>query len=162
MRRIPGPAWRALALVVAVLLPPALPGGWPARPDLVLLVVVSAALVRGPAAGALTGLAGGWLVDLVPPGSEPLGASALAYLGAGLLGGWARRFAGCSWLLPLAAVLAASVLVQGVRGVAAAAGIGVAHPADLLWSVTLTLVASLLVLPVLLGVERALLVRGWA
>lgn len=161
MRHVPGPVWRAVALAVAVLLPSALPGGWPARPDLVLLVVVTVGLMRGPATGALTGLAGGWLVDLVPPGSEPLGASALSYLAVGLLAGWLRRFAGWSGLLPLGAVLAAAVLVQGVRGIAAAAGIGVAHPVDLLWSVAMTLVAALVVLPVLLGVERTLLAKGW-
>lgn len=161
MRHLPGPVWRAVALVGAVLLPSAFPGGWPARPDLVLLVVVAVALVRGPAAAALTGLAGGWLLDLVPPGSEPLGASALSYLGVGLLAGWLRRFATWSGLLPLVAVLAAAVLVQGIRGVAAAAGIGVAHPVDLAWSVAMTLIGAVVLLPVLLAVERALLARGW-
>jgi rod shape-determining protein MreD len=161
VNRTPGLLWRVVALLAAALLPAALPGGMPARPDLVLLVVGAAALMHGPTTGALVGLGGGWLVDLVPPGGDPLGASALTYLAAGALAGWARRFATWSWLLPLLAVVAAAVLVQGVRVVAAAAGVGTAHPTDLLWSVLVTTVVALVLLPALLAVERALMGRGW-
>ena len=45
-------------------------------PDLVVLVVVGVALAAGSGAGALTGLVGGWLVDLAPPVGVPLGLSA--------------------------------------------------------------------------------------
>src|SRR5690606_39125734 len=81
---------RAVLLLAAVLLPSALP---PAsqlpRADLVLVVVAAAALVHGPTTGLLTGLAGGWLLDLVPPGAEPLGAGALVYAAVGVLLGLA-------------------------------------------------------------------------
>ncbi|SDP14646.1 rod shape-determining protein MreD [Pedococcus dokdonensis] len=60
-------------------------------PDLVLPVVVAGALRVGPSRGALLGLAAGWLVDLMPPGSAVLGTAALLYAGAGLLAGGGRR-----------------------------------------------------------------------
>ena len=60
-------------------------------PDLVLPVVVAGALRTGAARGALLGLAGGWLVDLMPPGSAVLGSAALVYAAAGLLAGAGRR-----------------------------------------------------------------------
>jgi rod shape-determining protein MreD len=160
--RLPGPVWRLLAVLVGALLPSLLPTGWPARPDVVLLVVVAAGLVGGPATGALTGLAAGWVVDLVPPGAEPLGASALVYLAAGAIGGGLRRYATWSPVLPLVAVLAAACAVQGVRVLASAAGAGTATVPAALWAVGLTLAVGLVLLPLLVVVERALLRRGWA
>lgn len=161
MTRLPGVAVRALLLVAAVLLPSAWPPGVP-RADLVLLVVAAAALLRGPTTGLLVGLAGGWLVDLVPPGAAPLGASALTYAGAGVLLGLARRYAAASPLLPWAATAVAAALVLGVRGVTAAAGVGRAGAGELVWSWVVTLVVAVLVLPVLLAVERWLAERRWA
>ena len=49
-----------------------------------------------------------------------------------------------------------------LSAVTAAAGVGVAHPADLAWSVLATALFALLLLPVLIGVERFLVSRGWA
>ena len=60
-------------------------------PDLVVPVVVAGALRTGASRGALVGLTGGWLVDLVPPGSSALGTAALVYAAAGLLAGAGRR-----------------------------------------------------------------------
>jgi len=60
-------------------------------PDLVLPVVVASALLAGPSRGAMVGLGGGWLVDLLPPGSSVLGSAALMYAAAGLLAGAGRR-----------------------------------------------------------------------
>lgn len=65
--------------------------GWRILPDLALLPVLALALSRGPVPGALLGLAAGWVVDLVPPGGEPLGMTALLYALAGLLAGLGRR-----------------------------------------------------------------------
>lgn len=162
MNRLPAIALRCLALVAAVLVSALLPSGMPARPDLVLLVVVAAGLVRGPDTGALVGLGGGWLVDLVPPGGEPLGAAAVTYLAAGALSGWSRRWVTWSPLVPLLATAAAALVVQAVRGVTAAAGVGVAHPVDLIWAVAMTVLFGVLLVPVLLAVERALEDGQWA
>ncbi len=144
---------RTLLLLASVLLPSAWAAG-AARPDLVVLVVASAALTRGPLTGLLTGLAGGWLLDLVPPGAEPLGAGALTYAAVGAVLGATRRYAALSPLVPWVAAVLGSGLVLGVRWVAAAAGAGRAEPADLLrtWGLT-ALVAGVLV-PVLGALER--------
>ena len=149
-------------LLAAVLVPVLFPSGMPGRPDLVLLVVAVAALVHGPWTGVLVGLAGGWLVDLVPPGGEPLGAAALSYAFAGMLVGLARRWAPWSPLVPWIAAVGGAAVIQAVRGLVAAAGVGVAHPVDLLWSVAATALFALLLLPLLLGVERFMVSRGWA
>lgn len=148
-------AARALLLVAAVLLPAALPSvaGLP-RADLVLVVVAATALVRGPTTGLLTGLAGGWLLDLVPPGGAPLGASALVYAGAGALVGLARPHVRLSPLLPWLVTVAAGALVLGVRAVSAAAGFGLARGADLWWSWVATAVVASVLLPLLVGLER--------
>jgi rod shape-determining protein MreD len=79
-------------------------------PDLVLVVVASAALRSGPRAGLVTGLLGGWLLDLLPPGSAVLGTQAVLYAVCGLLLGLARR--------------PGPVALVWVVGVGAAAGVG--------------------------------------
>lgn len=154
---------RLLLLLVAVLLPSAWPTGVP-RADLVILVVAAAALLRGPTTGLLVGLAGGWLLDLVPPGGWPLGAAALTYGGAGLLLGLARRYATLSPLVPWVATALGSALVLAVRGVTAAAGLGQGSVsiADLAWTWAITALVGIIVLPVLIGIERWLGERRWA
>lgn len=161
MSQVPGVLARAALLVLAVLLPSAWPAGLP-RPDLVLLVVAAAALLHRPSTGLLVGLAGGWLLDLVPPGAEPLGASALTYAAAGLLLGLLRRATAASPLLPWVATGLAAAAVLGVRGVASAAGLGWAPPTDLTWSWLMTMLVAVVALPTLMGLERALVERGWA
>lgn len=161
MIRVLGPTVRALLLVLAVLLPSAWPAGL-ARPDLVLLVVAAAALLHRPQVGLLVGLVGGWLVDLVPPGGEPLGASALGYAAVGLGLGCVRRALVISPLLPWVATALAAALVLGVRGVGAAAGLGRALPGELVWSWVVTMLVAVLALPVLMSLERWMTARGWA
>lgn len=146
---------RAVLLVVAALVA----SSWPAataRPDLVVLVVAAAAVARGPATGVLVGLAGGWLVDLVPPGAAPAGGSALVLAAAGALVGLLRSVVVVSPVVPwLLAVLAAAVPPL-VRGVAAAAGAGVARPLDLLSSWVWTAAVAVVLVPALLALERRL------
>src|SRR5690606_19525395 len=162
MSQVPGVMTRLLLLVAAVLALTLLPAGMPGRPDLAVLVVAAAALTHGPVTGGLVGLAGGWLVDLVPPGGEPLGAGALSYALAGVLMGTARRWMPWSPLVPWVAAVAGAGAVQAVRGLTAAAGVGVTHPSDLLWSLAATALFALLLLPLLIGVERFLQSRRWA
>ena len=114
---------RAVLLLAAVLLPSAWPAGAP-RPDLLVLVVAAAALARGPVTGLLVGLAAGWLVDLVPPGAEPLGAGAFTYAAVGALLGSLRRYAVVSPLAPWLLTVLGSGLVLGVRWLSSAAGAG--------------------------------------
>jgi rod shape-determining protein MreD len=76
----------ALLLQVAVVNRLRLPGG---HPDLVLLVLVSLALVGGPAYGAVAGFAAGFAADILPPADHTIGRLAFVYAlvgyGAGLL-----------------------------------------------------------------------------
>jgi rod shape-determining protein MreD len=71
-------------------------------PNLVLAVVVVAAVVRGPQFGAVLGFAAGLLLDLAPPADHVAGRWALALVLVGYLAGLVRTDARRS---PLAAVL---------------------------------------------------------
>lgn len=161
MRLVPGLLVRALLLLAAVLLPSAWPTGL-ARPDLLVLVVAAAALLHRPSTGLLVGLAGGWLLDLVPPGAEPLGASALVYGAVGLGLGLLRHVVSASPLLPWVATGLAAAAVLGVRALSAAAGIGYVEPPALAWGWLTTMLVAVLLLPLLMGIERWLTERGWA
>lgn len=77
----------ALSVVAAIVVVTLRARGWAVVPDLALLPVLAFALSRGATAGALLGLAAGWVVDLVPPGGQPLGATALLYAVAGAVAG---------------------------------------------------------------------------
>lgn len=84
-------------------------------PDLVLPVVVAGALRTGASRGALLGLAGGWLVDLMPPGSSVLGTAALVYAAAGLLAGAGRREGETPFGWVAVVGVASAVVVTGGR-----------------------------------------------
>ncbi len=165
MRGAPGFAARALLLLVAAMAMPLLPTVLPSAADLVLIVVAATALMRGPWAGAAMGLGGGWLIDLMPPGSTLLGASAVAYLGVGVLLGLARRHVLTSPttlpVLPLTAVALASVLLLAGRGTIAAAGFGYFAIDQALWTWGLTMVAAVVLIGPLVALDRALAVRRW-
>ena len=60
-------------------------------PDLALLVVIAAALVRGPDYAALVGFAAGLVLDLAPPADHTAGRWALSFVLVGYLTGLARR-----------------------------------------------------------------------
>ena len=65
-------------------------------PNLCLLVVVGAALVRGPAFAATLGFVAGLLLDLAPPADHVAGRWALALVVVGYLAGRVRHDAGTS------------------------------------------------------------------
>jgi rod shape-determining protein MreD len=71
-------------------------------PDLALVLVVAAALVRGPEFGALTGFVAGLAIDLAPPADHVAGRWALALVIVGYLAGRLRYDAAS----PVSAVLA--------------------------------------------------------
>lgn len=165
MRGASGFSVRAFLLVVAAIAMTLLPAVLPSAPDLVLLVVAATALLRGPWAGAVMGLGGGWLIDLIPPGSALLGASALAYLGMGVLLGLARRYVATSPttlpVLSLTAVALALMLLLGVRGTIAAAGFGTFAFHQALWTWALTMVVAVVLIGPLVALDRAVGVRRW-
>lgn len=87
--------------------------------DLLLLVVVAAALAGGSVAGAAVGLLAGLLADLTPPAAGLLGVGALAYGLAGAVAGrWHRPGGGTSdqpVVLSLAAAAVAALATSAVR-----------------------------------------------
>lgn len=79
-------------------------------PDLALLVVIAAALVRGPDYAALVGFAAGLVLDLAPPADHTAGRWALALVVTGYLAGLVRDDAGRSAMAAVT-VVAASAFV---------------------------------------------------
>lgn len=75
-------------------------------PDLVLLVVVGAALVRGPQFAMVLGFAGGVLLDLAPPADHVAGRWALALLVVGYVAGRVAQDSGLGKRPTVPAVLA--------------------------------------------------------
>ena len=59
-------------------------------PDLALLLVIGAALVRGPTYAALVGFAAGLVLDLAPPADHTAGRWAISLVLVGFLTGMAR------------------------------------------------------------------------
>jgi rod shape-determining protein MreD len=83
-------------------------------PNLVLLVVVAAALTRGPELAAMVGFVGGLAIDLVPPADHVAGRWALALVLVGYVAGRVRQDAGRSTLVALGTVAAASFVGTSV------------------------------------------------
>jgi rod shape-determining protein MreD len=151
----------AAGLVVATVLPRF---GVPSRylPDLVVVVVAASAVVRGPAHGALLGLAAGWVVDLVPPGGSPLGLTALLYAAAGAAAGLCRPAAGRGLPGALLGLAAATAVVELGRLCVAVLGDGVVDLGSAVTRTAVTVAVGLVALPALLGVDRALTRRRLA
>ena len=83
----------ALALVLQVSLFPHVAPSWLGHgvvPNLCLLVVVAAALVRGPEQAAVLGFVAGVLLDLAPPADHVAGRWALALVVVGYVAGRVR------------------------------------------------------------------------
>ncbi|QNN53393.1 rod shape-determining protein MreD [Nocardioides mesophilus] len=77
-------------------------------PNLALLVVVAAALVRGPDFAAVLGFASGLAIDLAPPADHVAGRWALALVVVGYLAGRVRQDAGSSAMSAVLVVAASS------------------------------------------------------
>jgi rod shape-determining protein MreD len=83
-------------------------------PNLVLLIVVAAALTRGPELAAVLGFVGGMAIDLVPPADHVAGRWALALVVVGYVAGRVRQDAGRSSIVALATVAGASFVGTSV------------------------------------------------
>jgi rod shape-determining protein MreD len=130
-------------------------------PDLALILVVVAAINRGPQFAALLGFGAGLLLDLAPPTDHVAGRWALALVVVGYLAGRVRQDARSSTLTAVLVVGAASFVgtsLYAVSGVVLGDG---GLPADEMLRIVVTsvlwdlLLAPLLV-PVLLWILGAL------
>lgn len=119
----------AALLLQASLVGPIEVGG--ARPDVVLLVPVVAALLAGPDRGAIAGFTAGLAADAVLWRTTPFGLAALSYCLAGyVVGSFQSGVLRAAWWLPIAAavigsavgILAFAVIgtVVGLQGVLSA------------------------------------------
>jgi rod shape-determining protein MreD len=79
-------------------------------PNLALLVVVAAALVRGPDFAATLGFFAGLAVDLAPPADHVAGRWALALVVVGYVAGRVRQDAGTSAVAAVITVAASSFI----------------------------------------------------
>ncbi|HET6166336.1 MAG TPA: rod shape-determining protein MreD [Marmoricola sp.] len=83
-------------------------------PDLVLVLVVVAAIDRGPQFGAQLGFGAGLLLDLAPPADHAAGRWALAFVVVGYLAGRVRQDARSSTLTAVLVVGAASFVATSI------------------------------------------------
>ena len=118
MRRLVSTAFvlTALLLQTTVVNRIPLPDG---RPDLLVLVVVALALVRGPEYGAVLGFVTGLMADVVPPADHTVGRLALAYAVVGYAAGLledAEERSVLATVLVVAACSAAAVIAYAGIG----------------------------------------------
>jgi rod shape-determining protein MreD len=146
----------AVVLQTAVLSQVAIDG---VVPDLALVLVVAAALVRGPEVGAVTGFVAGLLVDLAPPADHVAGRWALALVVVGYLAGRLRYDAAS----PVSAVLAVGAGTFVGTSVFALSGLvlhdGALPVGDMLRVIALSVFLDLIIAPLLLPPLLALLRR---
>ncbi len=129
--------------------------------NLVLLLVVAAALARGPEVAMVCGFTGGLLLDLAPPADHVAGRWALALVVAGFVAGRVRNDAGSHVIGALVTVAASSFIatslfaISGVllgdSGVTADDALRVV-PLALLYDV----LAATLLLPLMMRTMRSL------
>lgn len=125
-----------------------------AVPQMVLLVVVAAGLVRDAHTGMVAGFTAGLLLDLVPPADHSAGRWALALLLSGLVAGKVRESA--FQVRPLLAVITVGVCSFVASGsyILAGVAIGEAAPLDishLLLGVVVDILWAPLVVPWVMG-----------
>jgi rod shape-determining protein MreD len=148
-------AFVALALQVAVFPHLAWEG---VVPDLCLLVVVAAALVRGPAFAATLGFFAGLALDLAPPADHVAGRWALAFVLVGYVAGLMRQDTRSSATTVVATVAASSFLGTSIYALSGVVlGDGVVGSGDLSRVVLVALIWDVLLTPLVLpGVMRLL------
>jgi rod shape-determining protein MreD len=125
-------------------------------PNVCLLVVVAAALVRGPAFAATLGFFAGLLLDLAPPADHVAGRWALALVVVGYVAGLMRQDTRPSASTVVATVATASLLGTSVYALSGLVlGDAVAGAGDLARVVLVSLLWDVLLTPLVLpGVMR--------
>lgn len=83
-------------------------------PNLALLVVIGAAIVRGPQYAAVLGFVAGLVIDLAPPADHVAGRWALAFVVAAYLAGLVRRDAAESAMAAVATVAGCSFIATSL------------------------------------------------
>lgn len=158
-----GPLLRLALLVLgAVLAVTARARGVEVMPDLVLVVVAAVALTNGKLSGASAGLAGGWVLDVLPPGAAHLGTMALGYAAAGWLMGVVRRQGPVSALWVALVVGAAATGLELTR---IAMALAVTAPVDLTAAavrIVVTATIAAVAVPLALRLEHAAARRRFA
>ena len=127
-------------------------------PNFCLLVVVAAALVRGPAFAATLGFCAGLMLDLAPPADHVAGRWALALVVVGYVAGLMRQDTRTSATTVVATVAASSFVGTSVYALSGLLlGDAVAGSADLVRVLLVSLLWDVLLTPfVLPGVMRLL------
>ncbi len=129
-------------------------------PNLALLVVVAAALVRGPEFAAVLGFLAGLAIDVAPPADHVAGRWALALVVVGYLAGRVRHDAGTSAVAAVVAVAASSFVGTSVF---ALSGLVLRDPsvpvAEALQVIPLAVLYDVLVTPFVLPVMMRLFRR---
>ena len=138
-------------------------------PNLALLVVVSATLMRGPQFAAVLGFTAGLVVDLAPPADHIAGRWALALVVVGYVAGRLRQDSRPNASAVVLAVAACSFLGTSVF---ALSGLVLRDPVvpvpDMVEVILIALVWDVLLTPFLLPIAMALFRRvappqvGWA
>ena len=125
-------------------------------PNLALLVVVAAALVRGPEFAALLGFLGGLAIDLAPPNDHVAGRWALALVVVGFVAGLMRQDTRASATTVVATVAVASFVgtsVYALTGIVLGDAVG--GFGDVLRVIVVALLWDVLLTPLVLpGVMR--------
>ncbi|GAA0980116.1 hypothetical protein ENKNEFLB_03365 [Nocardioides aquaticus] len=120
-------------------------------PNLVLLVVVAAGLVRGASFAMVLGLAAGLLLDLAPPADHVAGQWALALVLVGLVAGQVNREARSSAVAVVATVAVCSLLGTTVFALTGALlGDPISSVGSVLGVVGLALLLDVLLTPLVL------------
>ena len=127
-------------------------------PNFCLLVVVAAALVRGPAFAATLGFFAGLLLDLAPPADHVAGRWALALVVVGYVAGLMRQDTRPTATTVVATVAASSFIGTSVYALSGVVlGDAVAGSGDLVRIVLVSLLWDVLLTPLVLpGVMRLL------
>jgi rod shape-determining protein MreD len=129
-------------------------------PNVCLLVVVAAALVRGPAFAATLGFFAGLMLDLAPPADHVAGRWALALVVVGYVAGLMRQDTRASATTVVATVAASSFVGTSVYALSGLVlGDAVAGPGELARVILVALLWDVLLTPLVLPGLMRLLTR---